>query len=366
MKSLRDVAERWLAVPDQFDRFTRFLRDNGLLATTRNVIGLMVIAMGLTVLLKRLGSQSSQVISFPLDLIVAVLTLIGGVAMPVLATTRERSYLFVIAGDIAVAAVVLAEANLEQRLIGSLVFGLIGSYIAFFHNLRTQCWHLLFAIVIVVATSAGLFSDSPITTFDVIGRVLFAVSVITVMPLLTQIALALLSSDAQSSELDPLTDLLNRRGLARRTADLVRSKSGIGQSLLVVVIDIDNFKHFNDTYGHDVGDRVILRTASRLTEWARSDAAVARVGGDEFIVVQIMPLSAVGDLLSRIHPIMNATIAEPRSTTSIGIAIHNGVWVDEEAMDAGIDALHRLADSAMYESKRRGGSHVHTIVMTSP
>ncbi|OYD70194.1 GGDEF domain-containing protein [Rhodococcus sp. OK302] len=366
MKPLRDVAERWLAVPDQFDRFTRFLRDNGLLSITRNVIGLMVISMGLTILLKRLGTQSSQVISFPLDLIIGVLAIIGGVALPKLATTRERSYQFVIAGDLAIAIIVLTEANLEQRLMGSLVFGLVGSYIAFFHNVRAQIWHLSFSTVVIIVASIGVFTDAPTTAFDVLGRIIFAISLITVMPLLTQIALALLSNDAQSSELDPLTDLLNRRGLTRRTSELVRSKSRPGQSLLVVVIDIDRFKHFNDTYGHDVGDRVILRTANRLTEWARPDAAVARVGGDEFVVVQIMPLAAVGELLSRIHGVMNGSLVEPRSTTSIGIAIHNGLWSDTDAMDAGVDELHRLADSAMYESKRLGGDRVHTIVMTSP
>ena len=366
MKPIRDMVERWLAMPDQFDRFTRLLRGNGLLKPARILIGLMVFSLGFTVLGKRLGTASEQVSSVPLDLIIGALALIAGLAYPVFTTTRNRSLQFVIASDVSIAVVVLTEADLDQRLLGSLVFGLIGTYIAFFHNMRAQLIHLLFSITVVVAACFGVFTEQPTTFFDTFGRILFAVSVICVIPFLTQIALILLGNDAQGSELDPLTDLLNRRGLARRTAELVRSKSRIGQSLLVVVIDIDNFKQFNDTFGHDVGDRVIIRTANRLTGWARSDAAIARVGGDEFIVVQIMPLADVGDLISRIHPAMNAPIAEPRSTSSIGIAIHNGIWTDSNAEEAGIDALHRLADSAMYESKRLGGNHVHTIVMTSP
>ncbi|QXW03240.1 GGDEF domain-containing protein [Rhodococcus globerulus] len=363
---IREVVERWLAMPDQFDRFTRLLRGNGFLEATRILIGLMVFSMGVTVVGKRLGTASDQVSSIPLDMMIGVLALIGGLAYPVFTTTRNRSLQFVIASDVSIAIIVLTEADLDQRLLGSLVFGLMGTYIAFFHNMRAHLVHLLFSITIVVAACCGVFTEEPTTFFDTFGRILFAVSVISVVPFLTQIALILLSNDAQGSELDPLTDLLNRRGLARRTAELIRSKSGIGQSLLVVVIDIDNFKQFNDTFGHDVGDRVIIRTANRLTAWARADAAIARVGGDEFIVVQIMPLSDVGDLISRIHPAMNTPIVEPRSTTSIGIAIHNGSWLDSDAEEAGIDALHRLADSAMYESKRLGGNHVHTIVMTSP
>ncbi|MDF2897587.1 MAG: diguanylate cyclase, partial [Rhodococcus erythropolis] len=225
-------------------------------------------------------------------------------------------------------------------------------------------WHLLFSGAVIVIASIGVFTDVPSGLSDVLGRIAFAIPVITVIPVVTQIALALLSNDAQSSELDPLTDLLNRRGLSRRTSELLQAKSSLDQSLLVVVIDIDNFKHFNDTYGHDVGDRVILRTAYRLHDWARSDAAIARIGGDEFVVVQIMPLPYVGDLLARIAPIMNSPTGEPLSTTSIGIAIHNGGWPDVQAAESGVHDLHRLADSAMYESKRMGGNHVHSIVLT--
>ncbi|MGE2769397.1 hypothetical protein ACQGAO_12660 [Rhodococcus sp. 1.20] len=122
---------------------------------TRIGIGVLVFLLGITILLKRLGTHSVQTIGFPLDVVVAVLVMIGGIALPVVATTRERSYFFVVAGDFAVAVIVLAEANPDQRLLGCLVFGLVGSYIAFFHNLRTQLWHLLFSgAVIVVAASA--------------------------------------------------------------------------------------------------------------------------------------------------------------------------------------------------------------------
>jgi len=364
MSDTPKVVHRWLAVPDQFDRFTRFLRDNGILMPTRIGIGVLVFLLGVTILLKRLGTHSVQTIGFPLDVVVAVLVMIGGIALPVIATSRERSYFLVVSGDFAIAVIVLAEANPDQRLLGCLVFGLVGSYVAFFHNLRAQLWHLLWSGTIIIVASIGVFTDAPSSASDVLGRIAFAIPVITVIPVVTQIALALLSNDAQSSELDPLTDLLNRRGLARRTSELLQAKSSLDQSLLVVVIDIDNFKHFNDTYGHDVGDRVILRTAYRLHDWARSDAAIARIGGDEFVVVQMMPLPYVGDLLARIHPVMNSPTGEPLSTTSIGIAVHNGGWPDVQAAESGLHDLHRLADSAMYESKRMGGNHVHSIVLT--
>ncbi|XGU20228.1 hypothetical protein ACETU7_04300 [Rhodococcus sp. 3Y1] len=78
---------------------------------TRIGIGVLVFLLGITILLKRLGTHSVQTIGFPLDVVVAVLVMIGGIALPVVATTRERSYFFVVAGDFAVAVIVLAEAN---------------------------------------------------------------------------------------------------------------------------------------------------------------------------------------------------------------------------------------------------------------
>ncbi|WP_424806851.1 diguanylate cyclase domain-containing protein [Rhodococcus sp. 27YEA15] len=361
-----NAVRRWFSAPDQFDRFTRFLRDNGILIPTRVVLGVLIFLMGTSIVFKRLGSRSESVGEFPFDIVIAALTLIAALVVPLLVTTRQRSYVMVFLADVAITVVVLTEGNLDQRLLGCLVFGIIGSYIAFFHSLRVQLPHLLAASAVIVVAALGVFSNAEPSTLDVLGRTVFAITVITVIPVVTQIALSRLSNDAQGSELDPLTDLLNRRGLARRTAELLHAHSEPDQSLLVVVIDIDNFKHFNDTYGHDVGDRVILRTAYRLHEWAISDAAIARVGGDEFIVVQIMPQQSVGYLLADIGRIMNMSAGEPASTTSIGIAIHNGIWADDEDMDEGIQSLHRLADSAMYESKRLGGNHVHSIVLTRP
>ncbi|MDP1045194.1 hypothetical protein Q6332_29505, partial [Klebsiella pneumoniae] len=73
---------------------------------TRIGIGVLVFLLGVTILLKRLGTHSVQAIEFPLDVVVAVLVMIGGTALPFTATTRERSYLFVSAGDFAVAVIV--------------------------------------------------------------------------------------------------------------------------------------------------------------------------------------------------------------------------------------------------------------------
>ncbi|MEG2648500.1 MAG: EAL domain-containing protein [Anaerovoracaceae bacterium] len=86
----------------------------------------------------------------------------------------------------------------------------------------------------------------------------------------------------EAAHKDHLTEILNRRGLTNAIKNLPKGK-GVGHALLM--LDIDNLKQCNDTYGHDFGDELIKKIANYLTSATRSDDIVARIGGDEFIVV---------------------------------------------------------------------------------
>jgi diguanylate cyclase (GGDEF)-like protein/PAS domain S-box-containing protein len=85
----------------------------------------------------------------------------------------------------------------------------------------------------------------------------------------------------QAALRDPLTGCYNRRYLMDRERDLARS----GQRWGVIVIDIDHFKLYNDQHGHDTGDRVLARVARFLMSMSRSEDAVLRIGGDEFLLL---------------------------------------------------------------------------------
>ena len=87
---------------------------------------------------------------------------------------------------------------------------------------------------------------------------------------------------------DPLTGLANRRLLDELFEASLSRADRTGTPLAVAYLDLDDFKTLNDTYGHDAGDIVLCETARRLRSTVRSADLVARVGGDEFVIVHEM------------------------------------------------------------------------------
>ena len=161
-------------------------------------------------------------------------------------------------------------------------------------------------------------------------------------------------TQAELADHDPLTGLLNRAGLEHAYRDLVASADADGLAMLVVALDLDDFKTVNDLYGHAVGDDVIIETAHLLAHHYGRASAVARCGGEEFTVLAI---GSPPDLyrLAEATPTVTPGIHGPATAMSIGV-----VTCD---FRSGSDPLRRAmaaADHAMYRAKHRGG---RTIVM---
>ena len=144
--------------------------------------------------------------------------------------------------------------------------------------------------------------------------------------------------------IDPLTGLSNRYALKR-----VRDFTGI------MMLDIDDFKKINDTYGHDKGDEVLQKIATLLTKSTRAKDCLCRLGGDEFLAVFV---DCPHDVIRQRAALVGAVIADapildgPTSkvTTSIGYAFNRGHEPIEEVM--------KYADLALYDSKRKGKNMV--------
>jgi diguanylate cyclase len=158
---------------------------------------------------------------------------------------------------------------------------------------------------------------------------------------------------------DGLTGLLNRKAFDKQMLDSVAECAKAGTPMVLMLLDIDFFKKFNDTYGHQVGDQVLRLVARTLTDNVKGRDFAARYGGEEFaIILPDTPISAglrVAEVLRKsveskevINKASNENMG--RITLSIGISEYTG---NEE-----IPALIERTDKALYDAKRAGRNRV--------
>jgi diguanylate cyclase (GGDEF)-like protein/PAS domain S-box-containing protein len=153
---------------------------------------------------------------------------------------------------------------------------------------------------------------------------------------------------------DGLTGLPNRLSIMEKIEDAIAQYGRRGDSFAVLLLDLDRFKHVNDTLGHAVGDALLRETAVRLKASLRETDVLARLGGDEFAIVQDgdnnqrESASALADrIIDIISKTFNLDGNEINIATSIGIAL-----APEHAMNA--EALMKMADLALYRAKSAG------------
>ena len=155
---------------------------------------------------------------------------------------------------------------------------------------------------------------------------------------------------------DSLTGLPNRLLLLDRLGQATVQRERQRAQVAVLFLDLDHFKEVNDTLGHAAGDRLLQVVAERLAASVREGDTVARVGGDEFVVMlvelhQLADAALVAEkIIAAVSEACQIEGSELHITPSIGMAIFPGDGADP-------DALLRNADIAMYHAKRDGGAH---------
>lgn len=164
------------------------------------------------------------------------------------------------------------------------------------------------------------------------------------------------------SETDPLTGIPNRRGLDEVLTLEWRRCRRHGEPLTLLMVDIDHFKAYNDTYGHLRGDQCLQQVAAALRDSAqRAGEFVARTGGEEFVVV----LPAVGAEEAEIHGervravVENCRIEHSSSPVSTYVTVSVGVATRLRYSLITLEALREAADTSLYEAKRLGRNRVH-------
>jgi diguanylate cyclase (GGDEF)-like protein/PAS domain S-box-containing protein len=164
---------------------------------------------------------------------------------------------------------------------------------------------------------------------------------------------ALTQQMIHASQHDFLTGLPNRTLLADRVGQAITLAPRYGKKVAVLFLDLDGFKHVNDSLGHTIGDKLLQSVAKRLTDCVRGSDTVSRQGGDEFVAL-LAGIDHAEDAGLTARRMLKA-VAAPHSidghelhiTTSIGVSV-----CPEDALDA--ESLMKNADTAMYQAKEKG------------
>lgn len=154
---------------------------------------------------------------------------------------------------------------------------------------------------------------------------------------------------------DPLTKLYNRRYFSEISEHILELAKREQNQLSIIMVDIDNFKNINDTYGHKVGDEVIISLASLLVQMSRKSDISCRFGGEEFIL--LLPQTAITGayiIAEKIRKTVQKNQLETSDRNTIQYTISSGVSQVDLLHDNTIEFAIKRADDALYEAKRTG------------
>lgn len=164
-----------------------------------------------------------------------------------------------------------------------------------------------------------------------------------------------LSKVTRAAELDPLTKLFNRRGIKKHFNAFVAGRNA-DEFAAVFLLDLDGFKTVNDTYGHDIGDQLLVSVAQRLRESSRPYDFVCRLGGDEFVVLYTgLNKDNVEAAIEKLSDKLLTVLAQPYVLDSKELKV--GASLGIKTFNIGESDLYQHisdADEAMYSAKTAG------------
>jgi len=155
---------------------------------------------------------------------------------------------------------------------------------------------------------------------------------------------------------DELTGLYNRRGFFTLVEYLLRMAKRQDRGMFMLYADLDNLKQINDAYGHQEGDLALIETANLLTKNYRESDIIARIGGDEFVVISAgTPGDCIDTILKRLRQALEAYNAKRNRPYALSISA--GIAFYDPKNPCSIDELLAQGDRSMYRHKKQKQNH---------
>ncbi|MDY6997877.1 MAG: GGDEF domain-containing protein [Actinomycetota bacterium] len=347
----------WWRQAEQFDWFSGYLHDRGLQLQWRFATFAFTVALAAVPLIM-LGSPvgpntaSGAAVAIAAAVCAAAASVVWLFGWP----TRRLSVIYSILCSVCIAATCLSLSSAYGALMGCTVFAVLGGFLAYFHAFS----HVLANFGLAMACAAISAGRLVLGTGD---TALAAAAALIVVALNIGVPFGIFSLvhslriDLRNSDRDPLTGLLNRRSFLNAVSELIAAQPPArGVRLNVTMVDLDNFKKLNDTYGHAAGDEALVSVATVLQDQCGPGAALARLGGEEFVVADAELVSRHRTIVERIRAGIAATPLDV--TASLGTCSAQVEPYAPVAHPGFVEQLIGIADAAMYESKRAGGDRI--------
>jgi diguanylate cyclase (GGDEF)-like protein len=220
------------------------------------------------------------------------------------------------------------------------------------HSARRSLYFIGAGVVLVLEATTFVYRGVAMDTL--IGNLLLEALVVTLCLSVADTARDNYLKVLDLARTDELTALLNRRAFVR-TAELeIERQARYGGEFSIMMLDLDGFKKLNDTRGHSVGDMALRNLAEAIRNNVRRADSVARIGGDEFVV--LMPNTPQAACASICQQLRRA-VAEGMKDSGYTVTASIGSVTFEQPPES-VDAALKAADGAMYRAKHNGGDCV--------
>jgi diguanylate cyclase (GGDEF)-like protein len=346
---------RWWRT-DQHDWLSGYLSARGISGATRALMATISFSLVLCLIALLVGSDGPR---GTLPITMTLVAAAGGTAGMLLWIwrwpTRAQSVAFAVTCNTAVALACLAHPNPLAALIGCIAFATFGAYIAFFHTTGFVLYNFAVASAVALFEAVSLARSGHLALAGV--DLWLVVEVNIALPLAIRVLVRALAGDLSRADRDPLTGLLNRRAFQQDALAMILARRGIDAHLVVLLVDLDNFKALNDDRGHAAGDQALVQVAQELQAAADNLVLVARSGGEEFLLAGTSATCNSEPLAARMCRAIAASAAGV--TASIGTACGRLDAAAPGEHESFLEDLITASDAAMYKAKRLGGNQFH-------